>query len=181
MIVEQIIGRLEETDIGNRELDLVMLDHSGLLRPHQKVKTQHGKTIAVSLPMGEHLFKGAVLYANDTELIAVDLMEEDVFEIKPRGNLEWARVAFNIGNMHQAAYVSEEDICIPFDPVMEKMLQTLHVEYCRKTRKMDGIRANAGNAAGDHHHAQEQSYHAQKNTCEHSHAHQGGEGHRHHE
>jgi len=152
MIVEEIVGRLEETDIGNRDVDLLVLDHMDLIRPHQKVKTQSGRGLAISLSHGDQLFKGAVLFADENVIIAVDLAEEDVFEIRPKGNIEWARVGFNIGNMHHAAYVSETDICIPYDPVIDKMLHALNVEYSRKTRKLDGIRANASISSGGHHH-----------------------------
>ena len=198
MIVEKIIDRIEETDIGNRSLDLVLLDHLDLTRPHQKVKTQEGKTVAISLPLGEQLYKGAVLYSDEEEIIAVDLLEEDVFEIKPKGNIEWARVAFNIGNMHQPAYVTENDICIPFDPVMERMFRSLNVEYSRKKRKLDGLRANVSISSAGHHHSHEHTHNhsgshqthehphdhtSDHQTHEHSHDHSGSrqdlEGHRH--
>ena len=153
MLIEKIIGRLDDTEIASRAVDLVILDHLDLTRPHQKVMTQSGKSLAVSLSHGEQLFQGAVLHTDEKEIIAVDLAEEDVFEIRPNGNIEWARVGFNIGNMHQAAYVSETDICIPYDPVIEKMLRSLNVEYSRRTRKLDGIRANASLSSAGHGHS----------------------------
>jgi urease accessory protein len=165
MLIEEIVGRLENTDTGDREIDFVILDHMDLIRPHQKVKTQRGRELAISLSHGEQLFKGAVLHADEKEIIAVDLAMEDVFQIIPKGNIEWARVGFNIGNMHQAAYVSETDICIPYDPVIEKMLHSLNVEYSRKTRKLDGIRANASIASAGHYHTHEQAHN-------HSHSHE---------
>ena len=180
MIIEKITGNLDEIEIGNRSVDLVVLDHHDLSRPHQKVTTQHGKILGISLARGEHLFKGAVLFSDEKEIIAIELSEEDVFEIRPKGSIEWARVGFNIGNMHQAAYVSENDICIPYDPVMEKMIHSLGVEYHRKTRKLDGIRANVSILSSGHDHSHD--HHPHEPVSDHpaheSHHHGSEENHR---
>lgn len=161
MRVEKIIGNIEEFQLDSRELDLVLLDHLDLSKPHQRVKSEGGRELAISLPHGETLSKGAVLYQDDKLVIAVELLEEDVYEIKPEGILQWARVSFNIGNMHQMAYITETDICIPCDPVMERIFTALDVKFTRTRRKLDGIRANisAGARHGHSHSHDDQGHH----------------------
>lgn len=154
MIVEKVIGKLEEFDQGKRRLDKVLLDHDNMSKPHQKLKSEAGETVAVSLPHGEHLFCGAVLYEDSEKIIAVDLVPEDVLEIRPKGNLQWAKTAFNIGNMHHPAYLHEDCIVIPYDGIVENLLKGIGVPYTRCVRKLDGERANhvvGGHSHGHHH------------------------------
>ena len=87
MIVEKIIGTIEDFKQENLKTDRILLDHDDMNKPHQKLKSESGQTVAVSLPHGENLFCGAVLYKDSEKIIAVDLVEEDVLEIRPEGNI----------------------------------------------------------------------------------------------
>ncbi len=142
MIVEKIIGKVEDFQQENLTIDRILLDHHDMGKPHQKLRSEAGETVAVSLPYGEHLFCGAVIYKDEKKLIAIDLLPEDALEIYPKGNLQWAKAAFNIGNMHHPAYLHEDCITIPYDPILENLIQGLGIGYRRCTRKLDGERVN---------------------------------------
>lgn len=164
MIVEKILGKLQDFEGENLKIDKVLLDHYDMEKPHQKLKSQGGSTVAVSLEHGEHLFCGAVLYKDEEKLIAVDLLPEDVLEIHPRDHMQWARISFNIGNMHHPAYLSEDCIVTPYDAVLEAMLKKAGADYRRCERQLTGVRANYG--AGGHHH-----HHSHGEGVPHSHSH----------
>ena len=163
MIVEKIIGTIEDFKQENLKTDRILLDHDDMNKPHQKLKSESGQTVAVSLPHGENLFCGAVLYKDSEKIIAVDLVEEDVLEIRPEGNIQWAKAAFNIGNMHHPAYIHRDCICISYDSILEKMMGQMGISCERKMRKLDGHRANHvvgghthSHTHGHHHHHREQ-------------------------
>ena len=78
MIIDRIIGKLGDYENSGLRVDRVMLDHYDMAKPHQKLRSQDGTVIGLSLEHGEHLFCGAVIYADDEKLIAVDLIPEDV-------------------------------------------------------------------------------------------------------
>lgn len=151
MIVEKILNNLNRIDLKSRSIDRVKLSHEEMMKPHQKVASEGGRVIGISLPQGEHLHNGDILYMDEAEIVAIDLIEEDVYEIRPKNNIEWARAAFNIGNMHQRAYLYSSCIRVPYDYVLERILESLGIEYSREKRKLDGIPANIP-AAGSHHH-----------------------------
>ena len=175
MRIEKTLGHLEELSPDGRQVDYLYLDHYDLNKPHQRVTTQGGRELAISLPHGQQLFPGAVLYADDSLIIAVDLLEEDVYVVQPVGNLQWARVCFNIGNMHQPAYLTDEDVCVPYDPVLERIFRVLGVKFQRTRRKLDGQRA--GIAAGtDHSHGPGDGHQHPPGAADHHHHH-----HHHHE
>lgn len=158
MIVEEIAGNLNLTEPGNRKIDRVRLDHEEIRKPHQKVTTESGRVIGISLPEGEHLHHDDVLYQDNAEIITVELKEEEVFEIRPKNNLEWAKAAFNIGNMHQSAYLYPDCIRVPYDYVLENMMEALGVEYSREFRKLDGIPANLPASGSRHAHSHNHSH-----------------------
>lgn len=142
MLIEKIIGSINDFDLDEYTVDTVILDHDELGKTHQRVSTQNGIEIAISLPRGEKMFHGAVLHCLDDVLIYVDVTDEDILEIYPDNNVQWGRVAFNIGNMHHPAYVNEKSILTPYDQIIEKLIKVLGVKYERKTGKLTGQRAN---------------------------------------
>lgn len=170
MIVEKILGTLRDFEKEDLKIDKVLLDHYDMEKPHQKLKSRDGSTVAVSLDHGERLFCGAVLYRDEEKLIAVDLLPEDALEIRPRGNLEWAKIAFNIGNMHHPAYLNEDCIVTPYDAVLEAMLNKAGADCRRCRRQLTGERANYGASGGHHHH------HGHGEGVPHTHSHGGASG-----
>lgn len=150
IIIEKILGSVQDFDVSGLDIDKVVLDHYDMAKPHQKLKTESGEKIAVSLPHGENLFCGAVLYKDHEKLIYADLLPEDVLVIRPVGNLQWAKAAFNMGNMHHQAFLHEDCIVVPYDAIIENLLKGICVDYERCERKLDGLRA--GHVVGGHSH-----------------------------
>jgi urease accessory protein len=151
IIISKVIGHYQSGDASDRILDPVLMTHDQLLKPHQRVRSTGGRELGISLDEQEKLFNGAVLWQDDEVVVAVSLVEEDVLEIRPFGNEEWAKVAFNIGNMHHAAYLYPTYIRIPYDFIVARMLLQLGVPVDRKMAKLDGERANAPAGHGHAH------------------------------
>ena len=141
MIVEKIIGDARDFQGEDLKIDKVYLDYLGMGKPHQKLTAESGEKIAISLDHGEHLFCGAVLYKDSERMIVVDMLPEDVLEIRPEGNRQWAKTAFNIGNMHHPAYLYDDCIRIPYDGILENLMKSIGVAYTRCERKLDGEKA----------------------------------------
>lgn len=157
IIVEKILGILPELRTEGFELDPVVLDHVQLQKPHQKANTRSGRTLGISLDKGERLYPLAVLYVDDRTVIYVELAEEDLLELRPQSTLDWGRAAYNIGNLHQPAYLSEDCIRVPYDPVLVRMLDQLGIPWSRRTGRLDGLRANAA-MGGGHSHSHDHSH-----------------------
>ena len=158
MIVEKIIGDARDFQGEDLKIDKVYLDYLGMGKPHQKLTAESGEKIAISLDHGEHLFCGAVLYKDSERMIVVDMLPEDVLEIRPEGNRQWAKTAFNIGNMHHPAYHYDDCILIPYDGILENLMKSIGVSYTRCERKLDGEKAaqTVGNHQHHHHHHNEE-------------------------
>lgn len=169
MIIDRIIGKLSDYENSGLRVDRVMLDHYDMAKPHQKLRSQDGTVIGLSLDHGEHLFCGAVIYADDEKLIVADLIPEDVLDIRPSGNIQWAKTAFNIGNMHQSAYLYDDRILVPYDPIMENLIRSIGVTYTRCSCRLDGERANQ--MTGGHTHEHVHDHHHGHGDHDHGHHH----------
>ena len=174
-IVEKILGDIREVDTEGLRIDKAFLDHYDMAKPHQKLKTESGAVIAVSLEGGEKLYNGAVIFKDEEKIIVTELLPEDVLEIRPQGNLQWAKTAFNIGNMHHPAYLHEDCIVIPYDAIIENLIKGIGVEYKRCERQLTGERAN--HVVGGHNHSHS---HSHDHGHDHGHSHSHDHDHHHH-
>lgn len=139
--VESILEVVDITKLEASPVDWVYLDHLGLEKTHQRITSQKGKDIGISLNHGMKLCCGAVLFQSEKDKVVIDLVEEDIIKVFPKNTLEWGKVAFNIGNMHQKAYLYESYIAVPYDPVLEALLDKLEVDHRRTLGKLDGEKA----------------------------------------
>lgn len=163
MIIENVVGSVDDYNLDEYNVDKIILDHDELIKPHQKQITENGREIAISLPHGEQLYYGAVLYEDDKDIIVVVMADEELLEIFPDGNIQWGRAAFNIGNMHHPAYLNETSIVTPYDPSIERIFKALNMKYERKTGKLTGQRANVNQVKA----------HDDGHPHSHSHSHRG--------
>lgn len=184
MIVERIIARIDEIFPSEKRLVRVTMDRETMAKPHQKTVTEEGESVGISLPQGENLFPGAVIYEDDERIVYVDLVEEDGLVIYPKGSMQWARAAYNIGNMHQPAYIREDRIVAPYDEILASLMTKLDISWERMDCVIDGTRASvqAGHGHGhEHGHSHSHSHehaHSHSHSHEHEHAHEhGGPGH----
>ncbi|MBQ9060895.1 MAG: hypothetical protein IJ128_07115 [Firmicutes bacterium] len=157
-----------------RRLETVTLDRDRLSHPHQKLVSETGETFGLSLPHGESLEAGSVLFADDKRIVVVELAPEDALVIRPRGQMEWARAAYNTGNMHQMAFLQEDCIITPYDPILESVMQRLGVACKRQVCPIDGIRASVSQDQHSHSHSHG-GEHGHSNSHVHSHEHGYGE------
>lgn len=151
LIVESVIGQLPDWNVGERRVETIVMSHEELQKPHQKVTTKEGTELGISLSNGMHLHHGDVLFQEDARVIAVELEEEAVYEIRPTNSREWAKAAFNIGNMHQKAYLYEDCIRVPYDAVLKRLLEQLNIPYSIEHRRLDGELANVAPSMTHHH------------------------------
>ena len=124
-----------------------------------------------------------VVLDRDGLVIVVELEPEDALVIRPEGQMQWARAAYNIGNMHQRAFIQEDCIITPYDAILQSIMQKLHVPCERTVCPIDGVRANVSQSEGHHHHHDHghghEHGHSYDHSHEHDHDHEHGHSHEH--
>ena len=113
-------------------------------------------------------------------MIVVELEPEDALVIRPEGQMQWARAAYNIGNMHQRAFIQEDCIITPYDAILQSIMQKLHVPCERMVCPINGVRANVSQSEGHHHHHDHHDHghgHSHSHDHDHGHSHSHGDSH----
>jgi urease accessory protein len=96
-------------------------------RAHLRARSTGNREIIISLPRGEELHDGDVVYVdNGVAFVAVEA-PEDLLEARPRTTREWALAAYQLGNLHSPARVPPDAIVTPYDRSSEEALRALAV------------------------------------------------------
>lgn len=138
-IIDHIEMNINEEKIKGRELIPVVLEHEEVQKKYQKFVLPDGVELTVSLKPEIVLKNGDILYQDKKRIIYIDLIMEKVLRIRPRNSFEWARAAYNIGNMHQKAYLKEDNIYVPHDSNIEKLIESIGIPFEITHEKLEGI------------------------------------------
>lgn len=151
LIIEQIVGnldRLEPEEIKKRHTEKVYLESSDLVKRIQRVKTDHGKEIGIRLKDPRDLVAGDILYMDDTNMIVIDVLSDDLIVIRPRSLKEMGTIAHQLGNRHLPAQFEGDEMLVQYDYLVEELLLQLGIPYQREERKVKQAFRHIGHSHG---------------------------------
>ncbi len=90
--VDRAVGRLDQQSVGGRRLEWVTLDFEAMVKGHQRVRTDVGTEVGISLARADRLAEGDVLYADAERVIAVRAAADDALVIPPTEPMQWGLV-----------------------------------------------------------------------------------------
>jgi len=126
VIIEKVvthIDSLNEEQRNSRHIEKVFLHSDDLVKRIQRVVTDHGKEIGISLAHSKELINGDVLYMDDHSLIVVHVLPDELLVIRPRTIKEMGEVAHSLGNRHLPAQFEGDQMFIQYDYLVEELLQ----------------------------------------------------------
>ncbi|MBI0164229.1 urease accessory protein UreE [Bartonella sp. M0283] len=85
----------------------------------------NGDMIMVDLKEPVHLSEGDVLEAENGEYFLIHAANEPLYSVTANTPLELTRLAWHLGNRHQAVEIKENRILVLRDPVIRAMLEGL--------------------------------------------------------
>ncbi|RPH47770.1 MAG: urease accessory protein UreE [Planctomycetota bacterium] len=133
MIVEHVIPA--PASFGSRRVERVVLTSGDLAKHRQRVKTDAGREVGISLPHGVALRDGDVLHVDDELAIVIEQAEEDLLRILPRTPEEFGRMGYQVGNLHRAAMIDHDGIAVLYDKAIEALAHRFHVPCERRPGK----------------------------------------------
>ncbi len=143
ILVTSVVGKLDPHARGGPPVERVTLGFDAMGKGHQRVRTDAGTEVGISLPRGERLADGDVLYADASRVIAVKAADDDALVITPTDPMQWGLVGFHLGNRHCVSFFQPAAVLVPYDHTLEALLGELGVPYRRERRPLVGIRASA--------------------------------------
>lgn len=136
MIIEKIVGNINELTTMPHHIERVYLHSDDLLKKIQRVKTDHGKELGIRLKEGKELKDGDILYQDDKNSIVISVIEDDVIVIKPTSIQQMGEIAHQLGNRHLPAQFENDEMIVQYDYLVERLLKELDIPFVREKRKM---------------------------------------------
>jgi urease accessory protein len=127
MILESVIAATSPLEAGGRRIERIILASAELARHRQRVRTDAGREVGISLPHGTTLKDGDVLHLDERLAIVVQQADEDLLRILPRSPEEFGLMGYQVGNLHRAAMVDARGIAVLYDKAIEALAGRFHV------------------------------------------------------
>lgn len=123
MLIQQKSGNINAIDINNRNIDWLQLQWYEAGKRILRRQTLAGNDISIKfLDKNPSLTQGDVLYESGSLIIAVDILPCDVLVIQPANPFEMASVCYEIGNKHLPLFIDNNDLLVPFEMPLFRLL-----------------------------------------------------------
>jgi urease accessory protein len=129
MIVEKVIPA--PASLESRRIERVVLNSGELAKHRQRVKTDAGREVGISLSHGTTLKDGDVLHVDSELAIVIEQAEEDLLRLLPRTPEEFGLLGYQVGNLHRAAMIDHHGISVLYDQAVEALARRFHVPFER--------------------------------------------------
>ena len=150
--------------------DTITLDEEGRHRRRMKMTSDNGIAFLLDLPEARLLKHGEGLKLSDGQVIEVRATPEPLYEITARDARHLVSLAWQIGNRHLAADITEARIRIRADHVIKEMLEGLGATVTPIEAPFDPEGGAYGGAhAGHHHHDHDHDHDHDHHHAGHSH------------
>ena len=124
MLIKEKIGNLHAFDTRHRSISYVVIEWFETNKRILHKKTDDGTAITIKFMQQNPAFKeGDVLWMDDKTLIVVEIKPCEAIVIRPATILEAAFICYEIGNKHLPLFYDGEDLLIPYEAPLFRLLQ----------------------------------------------------------
>jgi urease accessory protein len=137
MIIKEKIGNLSSFNIDHRTVDRVAFEWYEVNKRILHKRTQSGKEIVLKfMKETTGVTEDDVLWCNETSAIVVDIQACEAICIQPSTMQQVAAVCYEIGNKHLPLFYHNNELLVPFEAPLFKMLAAAGYEPKRENRKL---------------------------------------------
>jgi urease accessory protein len=137
MVIKEKTGTIKDINLNGRMIDCLELEWYETTKRILHKKTNGGKEIILKfLNQNQNLAEGDVLYQDEQTVIFVEITPCDSIVIKPATMFEMALVCYEIGNKHLPLFYCNDELMVPYEAPIFKMLQASGLNPQIETRKL---------------------------------------------
>lgn len=137
MIIKEKIGSIKDIDTSGRAIDYLELEWYEVTKRILHKKTNAGKEVVLKFLNGtQYLSEGDVVYVDFESLIVVSIKPCEAIVINPASMYEMAFVCYEIGNKHLPLFYDNDELLVPFEAPLFKMLQASGFNLGKEERKL---------------------------------------------
>ncbi len=137
MIITQTLGNINSITIGNKVIDWLPLQWFETSKRILRKKTLSGKEIALKfLNESASLTQGDIVWQDEQTIIAIEVLSCDCLVIQPKNMFEMASVCYEIGNKHLPLFYENDELLVPFELPLQRLLTAQGYELRSEKRKL---------------------------------------------
>ncbi|PGH37821.1 MAG: urease accessory protein UreE [Candidatus Nephrothrix sp. EaCA] len=141
ILSHKVIGSVKSAEAAALyDIDWLPLEWYEAVRPIQRKKTNAGKDIALKfVNEGIRLKQGDVVWAEDKKCIAIEILPCEAIVIAPVTLLQMGTVCYEIGNKHLPLFIENEQVLVPFEEPLFKLLQAGGYGPTKALRRLENM------------------------------------------
>src|SRR4051812_1700626 len=129
MLIKEKIGNLQSFEINNRSVDFVVIEWYEANKRILHKKSKSGREFVLKfLNEAQALAEGDVLWQDETDVVVVEIKTCEAIIIRPDSMYQMASVCYEIGNKHLPLFYSNEEILVPFEVPLFRLLSVAGYE-----------------------------------------------------
>lgn len=137
MLIKEKVGNLNSFDIRHRSVDRLALEWYEVNKRILHKQTQSGREVVIKfMTEMQSLAEDDVLWYDDTSAIVVDIQPCEAICIRPASRKDIAAVCYEIGNKHLPLFYQDDELLVPFEAPLFKMLSAGGYQVKRERRKL---------------------------------------------
>ena len=137
MLIQKKAGHIDSFDSRGRITDWLSLEWHETNKRILRKRTRSGKEVALKfLDENPSLTEGDILYEDEQAIIAVTILPCETIVIKPVNMFEMASVCYEIGNKHLPLFFEKDELLVPFEAPLFKLLEARGYEIKKEMRKL---------------------------------------------
>jgi urease accessory protein len=123
MLIQAKLGHWDSFTTTDKTVDTLPLEWYETNKRILHKQTVSGRQLTLKFLQESHqLRQGDILWADDTTLIAVDILPCDCLVLQPATMQEMASLCYEIGNKHLPLFYQAPDLLMPFDQPLYQLL-----------------------------------------------------------
>lgn len=137
MVIKNLIGNLKDISPNDRIIDCLELEWYETSKRILHKQTISGKEISLKfLNQTQNLTEGDILYEDKKMVIVVQVKACETIVIKPVSMYEMAYVCYEIGNKHLPLFYENDELLIPYEAPLLRILQASGLNPLIEDRKL---------------------------------------------
>jgi urease accessory protein len=134
--VERVLGNLVDFPVGSRAVERVAIESGAMARRLLRLRSSIGD-LGVLFGDDTRLRDGDVLLADETHVIAVAVLPDDVLVVRPESIGDAAELGHALGNRHLPIIRDGDAVVVAHSDALEALLVKMGVGYERGARVLE--------------------------------------------
>ena len=137
MIIKQKLGNVNELSVGDQSIDTLLIEWYEANKRIIHSKTTSGRPVTLRfLQENPNLQQGDILWMEEDFVIVVTIKTCEAIVIQPKSILEASFICYEIGNKHLPLFYEGEELLIPYDASIHRLLEASGYRMKVEQRKL---------------------------------------------